>query len=96
MNFLARWLLINFVRNRFAGRSARRGIGSGWSSAGRRQSMSRRSPYGFGGRGRGGYPSSFGRSRGRTQVRVGGCCLPIPLGVVALGAFTTRLLRGRH
>ena len=72
MNFLARWLLINFIRNRFAGR---------------RQPLARRSPYRGGGR----YPTTFGRPRGRTQVRVGGCCLPIPLGVVALGALSARL-----
>lgn len=37
------------------------------------------------------HTTSFGRPRRRTQVRVGGCCLPIPLGVVALGALATRL-----
>lgn len=34
-------------------------------------------------RGFGGY--GFGRPR--TQVRVGGCCLPIPLGVMTAGAL---------
>lgn len=43
---------------------------------------------------RGRYPTAFGRPRGRTQVRVGGCCLPIPLGVLALTALaTSRYLR---
>jgi len=95
-NFLARKLLVDFIRNRFAARSARRGIGGGWGSGGRRP-VSRRSSYGgFGSRGRSGYSGTFGRPRRRSQVRVTGCCLPIPLGVVALtAAGTTRRARSR-
>jgi len=63
MNFIARVLLGNFIRKRWAERSARRG------------------------RGRGRYPTAFGRPRGRTQVRVGGCCLPIPLGALGITAL---------
>jgi hypothetical protein len=33
----------------------------------------------------------WGRPRRRTNVRVGGCCLPIPLGVVTAGALGVRL-----
>jgi hypothetical protein len=41
-----------------------------------------RRPRSYGYRMGGGHrasPFGFGRPRGRTQVRVGGCCLPIPL-----------------
>jgi hypothetical protein len=65
MNFIARVLLGNFIRKRWAEGSARRGRG----------------------RGRGRYPTAFGRPRGRTQVRVRGCCLPIPLGALGITAL---------
>jgi hypothetical protein len=29
----------------------------------------------------------YGFGRPRTNVRVGGCCLPIPLGILIAGAF---------
>ena len=37
------------------------------------------------------------RPRRRTNVRVGGCCLPIPLGIMTVGALGVRLAsRRRH
>ena len=47
----------------------------------------RRRGYGFG------RPHGYGwgRPRRRTNVRVGGCCLPIPLGVTIAGALAVRL-----
>lgn len=51
--------------------------------------------YGMG-RGYRGAPVLFGRPRGRTQVRVGGCCLPIPLGLTALTAAAVRAGQGRR
>jgi hypothetical protein len=36
------------------------------------------------------------RPRRRTNVRVGGCCLPIPLGVMTAGALGVRLATGRR
>jgi hypothetical protein len=38
----------------------------------------------------GGFGSPYGFGRPRTQVRVGGCCLPIPLGVMTVGALGLR------
>jgi hypothetical protein len=38
----------------------------------------------------------WGRPRRRTNVRVGGCCLPIPLGVMTAGALGVRLAARRH
>jgi hypothetical protein len=38
----------------------------------------------------------WGRPRRRTNVRVGGCCLPIPLGVMAAGALGVRHATRRH
>jgi hypothetical protein len=36
------------------------------------------------------------RPRRRTNVRVGGCCLPIPLGVVTASALGVRLAARRR
>jgi hypothetical protein len=53
----------------------------------------RRPGYGFGRP----YGYGWGRPRRRTNVRVGGCCLPIPIGVVTAGALGVRLAtRGRR
>jgi hypothetical protein len=43
-------------------------------------------PYGYG----------WGRPRRRTNVRVGGCCLPIPLGVMTAGALGVRAATRRR
>jgi hypothetical protein len=57
----------------------------------------RRSPWGYGGYGRRRptYGWGHGRPRGRGQVRVTGCCLPIPLGMLAVAAIATRSLVAR-
>ena len=54
---------------------------------GRRRRSGFGRPYGYG----------WGRPRRRTNVRVGGCCLPIPLGVMTAGALGVRAAtrRGR-
>ena len=54
--------------------------------------------HGFGRRprGRGGFVGPFpyysGRTRRGTRVHVSGCCLPIPIGLLALAASGARLL----
>ena len=55
---------------------------SGWGSG-----YGRRPSYGWG--------SSRPRHRGRSQVRVTGCCLPIPLGMLMAAGGITRLLHAR-
>ena len=45
---------------------------------------------------RGYHRPRYYRPRRRTNVRVGGCCLPIPLGVLAAGAVGTRMALGRR
>jgi hypothetical protein len=52
----------------------------------------RRSGYGF----RRPYGYGWGRPRRRTNVRVGGCCLPIPLGVMTAGALGARAATRRY
>ena len=78
-----------YVINRFlrGGGSRHRGYGYGRG----------RSGYGYGrGRGRhssGGIfpmPHYTRRTRGGSRVTVGGCCLPIPLGVFTVGALALR------
>jgi hypothetical protein len=44
----------------------------------------------------GGWGMPYGYRRPRTQVRVGGCCLPIPLGLMTAGALGLRLAMGRR
>jgi len=39
---------------------------------------------------------AWGRPRRHTNVRVGGCCLPMPLGVMTAGALGVRLATGRR
>jgi hypothetical protein len=57
----------------------------------------RRRPYGYGyGRHRPRHPFILGRPRRRTRVHVGGCCLPIPLGVLLVSTGTARALIRRH
>jgi hypothetical protein len=47
--------------------------------------------YGWGAPPRGwGRPPGYGWYRPRTRVRVYGCCLPIPLGVMIAGALGAR------
>jgi hypothetical protein len=50
-------------------------------------------------RGRGGFFGPFPyysrRTRGGSSVTVSGCCLPIPLGLLAATALGARLLRTR-
>jgi hypothetical protein len=56
------------------------------------------SRYGSGRRSRGGLfplPHYSTRTRRGTRVSVGGCCLPIPLTLVAAAGAATRLLLGR-
>ena len=51
------------------------------------------------GRRRRGYGYGYGRPRhrrGRSNVRVSGCCLPIPLGVVATAAVGGRTIARRR
>jgi hypothetical protein len=64
---------------------------------GRRRRGYGRSPYYANRqRGRGGFfgpiPYYSGRTRRGTRVSVGGCCLPIPLGVFTVSALGLRLL----
>ena len=57
-----------------------------------------RSGWGSGyGRRRPSYGRGYGRPRhrGRSQVRVTGCCLPIPLGLLLASGGLTRLLFAR-
>ncbi len=55
--------------------------------------------YGRRPRGRGGFFGPFpyysGRTRRGSRVSVSGCCLPIPLGVLALGALAGSGVRAR-
>ena len=55
--------------------------------------------YGRRPRGRGGFFGPFpyysGRTRRGSRVTVSGCCLPIPLGVVATVALAARAFAGR-
>jgi hypothetical protein len=64
-----------------------------------RRRDSRRYGYGRGSRGRGGFFGPFPyysrRTRGGSQVSVSGCCLPIPLGLMATLAAGARLLMRR-
>ena len=61
-------------------------------SGGSRRGRSRRRSSGFGMRGP--FPSYSGRTRRGSRVTVTGCCLPIPLGMLAvLVAAVARLLR---
>jgi hypothetical protein len=59
---------------------------------GRRRRSGFGRPYGFG------RPQGYGwgRPRRRTNVRVGGCCLPIPLGVISAGALGVRAAAKRR
>jgi hypothetical protein len=41
------------------------------------------------------FPYYSGRTRRGTRVTVGGCCLPIPLGVLTVSALGLRLLTRR-
>jgi hypothetical protein len=52
-------------------------------------------PYGYGRRRRPS-PLILGRPRRRTRVRVGGCCLPIPLGLLLGSTVVARLLLHRR
>jgi hypothetical protein len=54
-----------------------------------RRPPKRRSRFGFWGP----FPSYSTRTRRGTQVRVSGCCLPIPLTFAAGGALAVRQLR---
>ncbi len=88
--FLARmWL----IRRLFGGADRhRRGYRPGWGYGpppprygyGRRRS----SRGGFGMFGP--FPTYSTRTRGGTRVSVGGCCLPIPLGVLTVSALAAR------
>ena len=66
---------------------------------GRRRSYGRSPYYANRRRGRGGFVGPFpyysGRTRRGTRVSVGGCCLPIPLGVLTVSALGLRLLTRR-
>jgi hypothetical protein len=55
----------------------------------------RRSPWGYGHSRRPAYGWGYGRPRRRGQVRLTGCCLPIPLGMLAVAAVATRSLLAR-
>ena len=89
---LLRDLARAYARREMYGRHRRYGRGYGSRSPwGYRQ---RRSPWGFGGYRRqpsygwwGGYP------RRRSNVRVVGCCLPFPIGALALAALALRFRR---
>ena len=88
MGFLLRLLGRAYLADRLLGRRhpSYRGYGRSPYYANRR-------------RGRGGFVGPFpyysGRTRRGTRVSVGGCCLPIPLGMLTLSAFALRLLM-RH
>ena len=91
--FLLRWLGMRWLMNRLTGRSAAQqrsrggwgGYPPGWS-----RSQGGRAP----GRGRvgmwGPFPYYSTRTRGGSSVSVGGCCLPL-----ALGMFSAPLLAAR-
>jgi hypothetical protein len=51
--------------------------------------------HGYGRRPSYGWGCGRPRHRGRSQVRVTGCCLPIPLGMLLTAGGLSRLLFGR-
>jgi hypothetical protein len=55
-----------------------------------------RRSYGYGRRHRPRHPFVIGRPRRRTRVHVGGCCLPIPLGVLLATSAGARLALRRR
>ena len=85
--------LLRFLMLRRLLDQSRRHRRSGWGYGPRRPTYGwgygpRRSTHGWG----------YGRPRhrGRSQVRVTGCCLPIPLGLLLAGGGLTRLLLARR
>ena len=92
--FLFRSLVRAFVLSRLMQRGRRRGYGRHGRAYG---------PSGFFGaprrRGRTGWfgpmPYYSGRTRRGTRVHVSGCCLPIPLGMLAVTALAARSLLRR-
>jgi hypothetical protein len=84
-----------YVINRLLGGGRHRGYGSGRHRGGYGYGRQRGYGYGRGRRSSGGVfpiPHYSRRTRGGSRVTVGGCCLPIPLGVFVVGAAALRQL----
>ena len=88
---LTRAYLINRVAR--GGRHGARGRHGAWGYGRHPRAYGRRS------RGRGGFwgpvPYYSTRTRGGSRVAVSGCCLPIPLGVIAVLAGAAQLVTRR-
>ena len=83
--YLARVFLMRRLFERLNGRSSARHS--------RRHGRHRRRREGFGFFGP--VPTYSRRTRGGGRVSVGGCCLPIPLGLLALGVGAARVVLRR-
>ncbi len=68
------------------------GYGYGYGSGYGRRGRPARSGFGM----RGPFPSYSRRTRGGGNVRVTGCCLPIPLALAGVTAFAGRVLATRR
>jgi hypothetical protein len=84
LSYLARVFLMRRLFDRLNGRSTAR---HSRRYPGRHRAHRRREGFGFFGP----VPTYSRRTRGGGRVSVGGCCLPIPLGLVALVLATARL-----
>ena len=83
VNLFERMLRAQMRQQMLYGRRRRSGF---WGPPPRRRGYGFGSPYGYG----------WGRPRRRTNVRVGGCCLPIPLGMMTAGALGVRAAAKRR
>ena len=84
--FIFRALARAFLINRLMQRGRRRGYGRSYGSSGFFGPSRRRGRTGFFGP----MPYYSGRTRRGSRVHVSGCCLPIPLGLLAATAVGAR------